>query len=720
MSKPENFLARFRSYSYHHIIIACDNEASASFIRNSKNVNVFRQIGSSQELFIEDETQDLKRIDKNQVETTDDKTQVGSYVVILNGMIDTAFVVRDVEWMTSTAASTDKHDRFTSMESKGTMTVEEPRGMRFMNAVNGASDLLQSDPTGVIFMLKTIFVGHGVDGTGNEFTEHLADLTPLEFYIYGITGTFDNTGGVYTITFAGVNNGAARFPQYSRVAQQISFRPEDETDLSVNTSMQTLAKWMRHQSEKNHGCVIEALKKTYSDVAASEFEQFRKVDYQIIMESPYTKPDILRNSTISNPLYIIDGMTEGEKDKVNTSGPFKFGPKSTVEQAIRHIMDRCSRVKKDRTEGDGELGIKYSWKIHSEITMLGKGTLHPITELQTNEDIVLVVYRIRRFAEITNQVMRTVLEQPPGSQTNAGFNNEVTPDIIRENLIEFDYFFTGANTDIIDFDVKMEQGLAHLQTITTTNNIGTGVNQIVGQFPENVRIMVPTENAARSPDVSSEDKPVTPLLIRKKTPIFPATNINNTREKNIRGALDATVYSSMLTKHASLESVNIKATIHGNPYLMSQSNRRDSERERRTTGADETRVLQHWDYLPAIAKINIFMPSANDTPSSQSTFDRQRFWYDGFYYISRIDHKFDSGQFTQELHMNALLNESLILDKQTTDITQCGVEGKGSKGSKDSSQKPSSSSAKIEPTGIESFQGSSRDRLNRQDEEGLR
>ena len=116
MSNPENFLARFRSYSYHHILIACDNEASASYIRNSNRLSAFRELSSQQGIIIEDETTTVKTIDrKGEATDADEQTRVGSYVVILNGMVDTAFVIRDVQWFTTTAASTDTHDRFNSM-----------------------------------------------------------------------------------------------------------------------------------------------------------------------------------------------------------------------------------------------------------------------------------------------------------------------------------------------------------------------------------------------------------------------------------------------------------------------------------------------------------------------------------------------------------------------------------------------------------------------------
>jgi len=667
MSNPENILSRFRSYSYHHVLIACDNEAAARFIRESNSREVFRELSIARSVVIAEEDKLVVVDETNETTGEIEKAQVGAYVVILNGMIDTAFVVRDAEWFTATASSTDTHDRFTSVAVEGKITIEEPRGIRFMNALNDACDLLQSDPTGVIWMLKTIFVGHGVNDDGSTFTDYITDLRPLEFMIYDVTGTFDTSGGIYEISFAGANNGAARFPQFSRVAQNIGFTP---TDGNLQTSITELERQMNVLSETNRNCVIGALKEAYSDIDPAKLEEFRLVRYAIVLEEPYVDEN-----------YVIDGWTDWETDLVDGQAAFKFGAQSTVEQAIRHIMDRCGRVLKDRTEGD-ESGTSHIWKVYSEITMVGKGTRNPLSEDVSKEDIILVVYRIRQHAEITNQTVEQALAPKRGGDDE---EQKVTPQAIKDNLLEFDYFFTGKNIDILDFDLKMEMGLAFLQTIASTNNIGTGTNQISGTRIENATIVTTTENDKQS---SAEEAARPKILIRSKTPIFPATNTSNVFTRNIRGP-DITAFNAALSKHAALESIEANVTIHGNPYLMSQTNRRGSDRTRRGNTSDEsdvTKIMQNWDFMPGLVKVNIFMPRTNDTPSSRDVFDRDPFWYKGFYYLFGVDHKFNGGEFTQNLHLLSLPNQSLLDENQAADITECGIQEEqgGEEGNTDS------------------------------------
>jgi hypothetical protein len=676
MSKPQNILAKYRTYSYHHILIACDNEAAAEFLRSTDSRSVYSNLHLTRPITIDEQT-GLVDVDEFDPETgKTNRTQVGAFVVILNGMVDTSFIVKNVEWFSATAASAVAGDQFTSLAVEGRMIVEEPRGVRFLNKLNGACDLLQSDPSGVIWLLKTIFVGHNDDGSRSDY---ISDLRPLEFMMYDVTGTFSITGGLYEISFAGAANGAARFPQFSRIAKEIPIRTGDG---KLETALKDLEKGMNAKSETNRTCVIKALEDAYRADSAdidvflglenipseisSELSKFRLVKYGIQLEAPYT-----------NDEYKIDTLNPGEKDVQNADdGIVKAGINTTVEQQINNLMNRCTQVMKDRNEGD-ENGIKYIPKIHSEITMVGKDSINPITNTASQTDVVAVVYRIRRHAELNNQTVERVLA---GDQGLSDESPEVTAQKIRENTIELDYFFTGANTDIIDFDLKMDMGLAFLQTIASTNTIGTGTHQIsgVGAVDLNSIVILPNENERGNPAVSADGEKKPKILIRPKTPIFPATNTNNVYTKNIRGALDSTLYQMHLTRHAALESIEAKVTIHGNPYLMSQTNRRPSDTQRRGNTSDEsedvTNVMQNWEFMPGLAKVNIWMPKTNDTPSDRDTFERERFWYDGHYYIYGIDHKFDDGQFTQDLNLLSLPNQSELDKTQRTNITECGEE----------------------------------------------
>ena len=666
MSNPENILARYRTYSYHHILIACDNNAAANYISDAKELSVFREIG--------DDTIDASGVFTPAIEVdakepvcdATERTRIGNYVVILNSLIDTRYVIQNAQWMTATAASTDQQDRFNSLAVEGSIEVQEPGGIRFMNALNAAADKLKTDPTGIIWLLKTIFVGHGVNDDGSEFTDHITNLTPLQFMIYDVTGTFSTSGGTYSIEFAGIANGASRFPQFSRASEQITFTPDENT---LKSALTGLATRMSDQSTDNRDCLVKALNVAYADHGVN-LETLRGVKFEIILEDPY-----------DTDAYVITGWDCRQTDLglLNARGAFKFGKSCTVEQSIRHIMERCERVLKDRTEGDTD-GVKYTYKIHSSISMVGADASTQTGDGQTvtSYDNVVVKYVIQQFANVTNQTVSTLLGLDPNLTGRVDFDN-LSPDNrekLEQNLIEFDYFFTGKNIDIINFDIKMEMGLMFLQTLATSNTLPTQAEQVMGSGIPNKLVACSQENAHGEPEGTESPPRIT---IRNRTPIFPSTKVKDILLKNAGNPKDTALFQAYMARQAALESIEANITITGNPYLMSQTNRSsgDTSNRDRVGGGEEARienVLLNWDTQPGLCRLNIFMPAGNDIPSSNSNFELEQFWYQGFYYLYAVTHKFNEGIFTQELQLLSLINQSAMENNSDQELDGCGIQ----------------------------------------------
>ena len=661
MSDPQNILSQYRSYSYHHILIACDNDAAADYLSSSEaKLSTFRQLGSRRPVQVE-------RRDAGNPETVQ-KLDIGNYVVILNGMIDTQYVVQNAEWFSATAASTDSRDRFNSMAVEGTIEVQEPRGVRFFNAINNAADQLGSDPNGLIFLLKTIFIGYGVTSRGEETTSYITNIKPLRFIMYDITGTFSNAGGNYIISFVGASDGASRLPQYSRVTEEISFEPGDENAdvMKLSDAMTRLADIMSTQAEKNRECVVKNLKETYGNPTRTVTDEEGKQTTRTLDDLRVVKYEIKLDEAYDDE-YIIDGLIVRQSDNTEGGiGPLKFGPNSTVEQAIRACLDRCSKIREDRTVKDGE-DVSYIYKIRSQISMVGQGDEGASRTDETAEyGTVLVKYTINRFAQFSNQTIEKVLNRNQAGDEN----DELSQAIIDQNTIEFDYFFTGKNIDIIDFDIKMEMGLAFLQALSTTNTLPTQIEQITASgIPERFIFTSSQENQKGEGENT--------IVIRSQTPIFPSTRVKDVGVRNTTNPEAGALFQAYLSRHAALENLEANVTIHGNPYLMSRTNRQasDTTRKQNVQGeeGDTENIMENWGAIPGLVKINIFMPATSDTPSSNESFQRERFWYNGYYYLYGIQHKFQEGQFTQDLQLLSLPNESLVESQNKEVLDACGV-----------------------------------------------
>jgi len=581
MSIPPNPLAVYRSYSYHHILVACNTSEVAEELARSEELSVFlRPDASSDNLY--------------KAKTIKDK---GSYVIIINGITDADFIIDSVSWFSTTANDTGGRDNmFTTMAVEGEMKVVEPQGIRFLNIMNNVSDELKTDPNGIVWMLKTIFIGHRVSTQHNDvgdYPDYILNIKPLMFCMYDITATFDIEGGEYNINFVALENGAAKQPHYIRAADAVSINLSE--DNTLRNAVQLLQNSIQDRYATYYGKLLNDNNSTVTG---------RYVHYQIIIDDEY------------DDTYKINSKPTLTKSKgVSSEGAiFDFSKGKSIEAAIQELMQSCSKIREDLKAKKEE---RYTYKIISTLT--------------STEDIVTVTYKIIRFIEATNNVIEGIQ------------NNTINNKDLEANLLTFDYIYTGLNTDIIAFDIKMEMGLAFFQTLQTASAI---------------------KHPKSSPDTETVSGSATDGIKKRQTnfprtltPIFFPRLNDNPKNRNVPDPTSHMEFQALLARHAALENIDSRITIHGNPGLLSStssypSDIRDNSSEQLNKKADKTNGLPHWGRVPAIAKVNIKMPSTKKDNRDYA----ETFWYDGYYYIYAITHKFDGGIFTQDIEMVSLPN----------------------------------------------------------------
>lgn len=648
MSNPPNPLSQYHTYSYHHILLACDSTDTAEALQKSNELVTFRR-------------------DSTQVNTTTDPfgkykprtfQNVGKYSIVINGMEDSDLVIDKVKWSSVTAASAGSNgvDRFSTMTVEGEMYIEEPRGVKFMNIMAEVADKLGSDPNGIVFALKTIFIGHVSPSAAftlnsnqastinfartNDIFDPITNVRAMLFFMYDITGEFTIQGGKYKIGFAGLNNGATKQKHIMRAAQQIS----------VNFNGLTLAdglKKLQARINEQYDEYFEGIRKKVENTNAGAGRKLkfngRKVTYIIEVEQPYGI--VTRRTENGLPIYKGDSeykiddfaIQNTDKGKKDEAGTINFGDTLSVEQAIMKVVNHCSKIKEDAVYSENK-----------EINKKTKWVPKVVSTIKSNSNEFKVIYKLRRVLEARSNVIGAVL-----NRTNDSTNN-LTNDIER-NLLTLDYFYTGKNTDILDFDIKMEMGLAFFQTLVTTETLPKETDAPKGKGPYQKEsslgvYSVKTKVDEKQGENNKEGHPP----IRPRTPIFFSTKFNDRLTKNSKDPALSTKFQQLLNRHAALENLAAKVVIHGNPGLLNSNNKQPSEvseHEDRTQTKSNvfSDPFPFWETTPAIVKLNIKMPSdREDTDFSLP------FWYQGFYYCYAIEHLFESGTFTQALTMVSL------------------------------------------------------------------
>jgi hypothetical protein len=532
-----------------------------------------------------------------------DKKTKGKYVILSNGLSNAKYSISSLKWESITGQMGDNRgENFTSMATEGALSIVEPKGLKFLNEIQESYRLLESDPTACVWMIKTIFIGYN-DHFEDVKSEYITNINPLIFVVVDLTADFTVEGGYYNIAFVNINNGSGKLPQFLKSAETIKL------NLGKNSTLENAIEGLL--SEKINNNSHRYFNKVKDDIDKLGMTP-KEVTYKFELD------DIYKNNS-----YLVDDVqqqntTEGIKD---SGCHLDFSKSITIENAIKMIMRHCSKVKSDANGNKN--GEKYGFKIRSI--------------LNSTKDKHEMIYIINRYKLIFSDIF---------SDVNS--TDQDTQDAIKKNTLNFDYIYTGNNTDIIDFSMKMELGLVFFQTIISSNNLSNQTNKQKGNVDlqgQRSRGVDPTAKQV------ARNKPKKPIL-----PIFFSTTMKNLDNTNSKNPKESTEFQTLLNRHAALENLNSKMKIHGNPNLLNSINKTPETYNKiskvNSNDIDGTPAFPYWESVPALAKVNIFMPTI-DTNGIQG---REKFWYDGLYYVFGVTNEFNDGLFTQELDMISIPN----------------------------------------------------------------
>lgn len=636
MSDPANRLSSYRSYSYYHILTICDSSETANLISQSTDIDTWQHPS--------DGTLPLGKYSPKLA-----SNGVGKYCVLINGSTDSAFVITNARWSSATAAAATQLDRNTSIAIEGSLQISEPKGVVFLDQIVKCCAELGVDAATAVFSLKTFFTGFGYESTVGDFVDTINDIPPLQFIAYDVVGSFTQDGGNYEMQFVSCVNGASRLPQYSKASTGFSFTAGQTLQDTLNRLQQTI----QQNYDSYYQCVIAQVKqaaRAEGQDPTKIVQNLRYVNYVIEVGSDY----------LQNPsLYTVTDQPDQLKDLAGCNHPAKliFPPGTSIEDAIHGIMARCPRVKQDMSRGDVSTGRKYEYKIHTAVQSTRAGG-------NNSELVYTVYYRIERF--LRPKDISTFESFAQGSPEN-------DPSLAR-NIIKFDYIYTGINTDVLDFDMKVNMGLAYLQTATLSNT-----------YKEQLQT-TPTKYTAPSAPGQTQ-------LVRAgklaQIPVFFGSQVRTPSTRNTHNAADSIQAAYTMTQHASIEMSDASMRIMGNTNLLGTVNSTSSPHnlvQKITTPSNDQQQSKEadfgdWGFIPAFVKVKIKMPRNNDdislltgasdpnsqTSSSSSRDYAQDFWFDGYYYVYGIEHNFEDGVFTQQLQMVGIPQYGLFQQQTSND-----------------------------------------------------
>lgn len=632
MSTPASLLSKYRSYNYRHVLVMCDSTETATMLLTNTDEGTWSHpMTSSGELGA------YTPIDLG----TDHK-----YCVLIDGATDATFVINQAKWSAATAAAATNADKMTSTAVEGSMDIIEPKGVVFMDTLVQCCGALGIDMQSACFLLKTFFTGFGYDEDTGDFVDTISDIAPIMFLVYDVTGSFTEQGGVYHMDFVALTGGATRLPQFSRIPGTVNIKAAS----TLGGTLKAVQTEINRLYDPYFSCVKAQMSASISATGndpAPVVDSLRRVNYTIRYDPDYEN-------------YDCSNQVQSVKSDPSCSSPVTLSnlANASIEDILHRVMSCSKQVLEDASKGvgGGDQAVKYEYKIHPSV-YTPKDKSQPVE----------VIYQIERFMR-PKEIMKAKQFQYLSQYDKGTSSDPVLNETLRKQIIQFEYIYTGKNIDILEFEMKLNMGMAYLQIASMSNSYREQLDglpnttKVVGNDGQHIMNRV--------------GKPV-PI------PVYFGSQVRSKNFKNSLSLIDGGQTAYTLAKHSSLEMAEATMRIVGNTNLLSGIGDYTSPMFHKDRSKDGTvsvlkqappdRDMGGFGVIPSFAHVTVKVPRNNDdislfsgTGDGASADYTKDFWFDGYYYIYGIDNVFESGEFTQTLYMIGMPQEGIIDTKSDT------------------------------------------------------
>ncbi len=645
MSSPPNILDQFQSYSYDFLLCVSDNTEALRTFHSGEEVTSDDILAAKQGATF--------------------KTSEGSVKIIVDSRLTSAFVIDGLSFKNYMMSPNSPRHMFSDIN----MQMREPGGARFLNYLEEVKkQTFGASINNLFFSLVITFNGWSTNqaGAGEWDSGHkIIPMKPMYMIMEKLSVSFGESGGMYVMSFLDAANGAAfGRDKLNKVKYNKNVFSENGTLGAAIESFQDKLNLQMREEYLRHNKVNEDLVKDKAQ------EGDTASDFLATLEKPYGK---LVQYDINIPSFWKGHKITGNEDTPGKGITLNSPREATVDTIIDNIMKSSEQLHQQLIPKSKESGDYKYYVITSTVT--------------SNSEVYTIHYDVKMHislaAKTSNDPDARPTDLDPGKWG-----------------IEFNYIFTGLNTDITSLEMKLEDGLSYFTSRTAVQDevmnksgaaetptlIEDGADEASGikntthdnsegEVAE-ATVKIGTNEPIYSGELIKEVKNgslnkskahVQSLQDYTKSIGAYAAVSNNFTTIGIRGnpLFFNAVIKEMIphnTYHEALERIQTDATggnADGKGGLVgSIVDGEGSVFERDTEGGTVSQAGSNFDYLPLLVKINIEMPrvdresgeSFTESDGGQDTF-AEPFWYDGWYKVYEVESSFSDGSFDQKLTM---------------------------------------------------------------------
>lgn len=606
-AEKRNPLARFRTYSYHHIMAVCDSTDTAYKLGAIADQGDFAFFSSDAQITGEPQTL---------------TGGSGQFYILIDGTRHARYYIDELRWKSIFHPCCDERGKTgsNSTETMGEITILEPMGFLFINEIVKISNAFKRDFESLVIMIKTVFVGNP-DDPGGPILDREANIFPFICTMTGLQALIDHKGATYKAQLVAIENGLSKLPKYQVQGQGVPIKLAgtvdqamkhyiDQVNTAYNAHVKSVLKQVGATFEKS---LEDAMLNAKDAIEVTQIEQQAQQQRKILdKECIRTVTYKLGINDYADSKYRAGSNTNIQQQTVPGEIVLQIGTAS-VHEAITRIVLTSKEIQEEAILLEGK---KYKPQIYQNVEI----------DTQGNQTITI---NIRRY-EIETYVYDSKGQEALKQQQQ----------IIDENdVYVYDYIFSGKNVDILTLDMSFKNAFAFMQTM-----------------------LIQPSLQASGPGVSLTDQGAITMggagsVVTGFTPGEQSLRCNNTlyfggqvRSPTTRTKTNpslATSYSAAMDTFAAVDNLMIKMTIAGSSKLLGEQLNPDPNK------ISVTRPyyfkINFWypnDWLP---------PDGSVTPGS-GTSDRYAslFWYKGLYRLFTMEHIFRQGKFTQDIELIAL------------------------------------------------------------------
>lgn len=612
----DNPLHQYRTYSYHHVLIAC----ASNKIAEADFANLpFDQLTPT--------TQAIGNVAARCTPQFINGDPEKPFIVMINTLVDVEFLIKSFTFKMQPVPPPmpveglkDYQYARSAFVTDGTLVIEEPFGIRFGDMIAQISKNLNAPPERIVFVLRTAFFGFSDQGV-----TVIQQIKPLPLFFMSVEATFTAAGGHYEIQFVPYVNGFANRREITNIGAIAKFQSQP----TLGAAMSKLESIINAETKKSTGVALQP------------------ITYKILLDNRYTN-------------YGIESAQPGSKNV--TEIQFCASANDSLTEIIEKIMMMSAQVK-------AELNVPSQTSPTTETNPRTKRVQFKIfSEVTNTRNEFTVTYRIYPYSPVVMPVPTeadkttnpTILKQKRENAINEFIQNAKDDN----NYLEYNYIYTGKNIDVLDFQMKLNLFSMYQSYYIESMNWAAMVS-VKGKNESGTNVTGQKDGINQSSRNLSDKLSTIP---EQSHPINLA----------MRDVKEFQAFDDYLSRTASIFSGNtyVNLTIAGDPRLYAGYLQSPFESDKlQDTGklsGNPNLVMSNWAQVPALVKINVVMPNPptavvqDQTP--QQAFG-SAFWFDGLYLIVSIANMFsEDGKFIQQLELLPIPNDYNIPD--ITDIVK--------------------------------------------------